>query len=106
GEICEIQDGITVAVVDALKVKLLGKKKADVLKRYTDSREAYELYLRGLSYYLKWTREFFQKAIECFDQAISIDSHYSAAFAVMAECYTELSFFSSAGHWMPNAKEA
>src|SRR5262249_41466301 len=105
-DIFDIQDEITVTVVDALKVKLLGKEKIAVLKRHTNSPEAYELYLRGLSYYVRWTREFFLKAVECFDQAIAIDPHYAAAYAVLAECYTELSFFSSTGGWIPKAKEA
>lgn len=105
-DIFDIQDEITVTVVDALKVKLLGKEKIAVLKRHTNSPEAYELYLRGLAYYVKWTREFFHKAIECFEQAIAIDPRYAAAYAVMAECYTELSFFSSTGDWIPKAKEA
>ena len=105
-DIFDIQDEITVTVVDALKVKLLGREKAVVLKRHTNSPEAYELYLRGLSYYVRWTGEFFHKAVECFDQAIKIDPGYAAAYAVMAECYTELSFFSSAGDWMPKAQQA
>src|SRR2546426_100115 len=44
-DIFDVQDEITLAVVDALKVKLLGEEKAVVLKRYIENTEAYELYL-------------------------------------------------------------
>jgi serine/threonine protein kinase len=62
-DIFDVQDEITLAVVDALKVKLFGQEQAAVLKRHTRSAEAHEFYLRGLSYFMRWTPEFFQKAI-------------------------------------------
>jgi TolB-like protein/predicted Ser/Thr protein kinase len=105
-DIFDVQDEITLAIVDALKVKLLGAKKAAVLKRHTRSPEAHEFYLRGLSYFMRWTPDFFQKAIESFDQAIAIDPRYAPAYAGLAECYTEMSFFGAPREWMPKAKEA
>ena len=45
-DIFDIQDEISLAILDALKVKLLGTEKATVLKRYTDNAEAYKLYLQ------------------------------------------------------------
>jgi len=105
-DIFDVQDEITLAIVDALKVKLLGAKKAAVLKRHTRNPEAHEFYLRGLSYFMRWTPEFFQKAIESFDQAIAIDPRYASAYAGLAECYTEMSFFAAPREWMPKAREA
>jgi tetratricopeptide (TPR) repeat protein len=46
-DIFALQDDITLAVVEALKLKLLGGEKAAVLKRHTVSAEAYELFLKG-----------------------------------------------------------
>jgi TolB-like protein len=46
-DIFDVQDEITLAVIDALKVQLLGKDKAALLKRYTDNTEAYQLYFEG-----------------------------------------------------------
>jgi serine/threonine protein kinase len=106
-DIFDVQDEITLAVVEALKVKLLGDEQATILKRHTRSAEAHEFYLRGLSYFIKWTPEFFQKAIKNFDQAIAIDPYYASAYAGLAEVYTEMSFFSSSpGGYMPKAREA
>lgn len=104
-DIFDVQDEITLAVVEALKVKLFGDEKAAVLKRYTRNAEAHEFYLRGLAYFVKWTPEFFQKAIESFERAIKIDPDYASAYAGLAEACAEMSF-STAGDWMPKARGA
>jgi len=104
-DIFDVQDEITLAVIDALKVKLLGEEKAAVLKRHTTNPEAHEFYLRGLSFFIKFTAEFFQKAIESFEQAIAIDPNYASAYAGLAESYTEMSFFSSP-EWTAKARTA
>ncbi len=105
-DIFDVQDEITLAVVEALKVKLFGQEQAAVLKRHTRNPEAHEFYLRGLSYFIRFTPEFFQKAIKSFDQAIAIDPRYASAYAGLAECYTEMSFFAAPREWMPKAREA
>ena len=49
-DIFDIQDEISLAIVDVLKVKLLEVEKEKLLKRYTDNIEAYNLYQQG--YYI------------------------------------------------------
>ncbi len=106
-DIFDVQDEIAVAVTDALKIKLLGDEKTAVLKRHTQSPEAHEYYLRGLSHFNKWTPHDFEKAIENFERAIEIDVNYASAYAALADAYTELLFFSfSAGDVRPKAREA
>ena len=51
-DIFDVQDEITLAVVDALKLKLLVDEKEELLKRYTKNAEAYQLYLRGRFFFL------------------------------------------------------
>jgi len=106
-DIFDIQDEIAMAVVEALKIKLLGEERATVLKRQTHNAEAYEFYLRGLSHFNKWTPTDFEKAIENFQRAIAIDPNYASAFAALADSFTELSFFSfSVADPGPRAREA
>ncbi len=106
-DIFDVQDEITLAVVEALKVKLFGEEQAAILKRHTTNAEAHEFYLRGLSYFGRFTPEGFQKAIESFKRAIAIDAGYASAHAGLADAYTEMSFFSFApSEWMPKAREA
>ncbi len=106
-DIFDIQDEITLAIVDALKIKLLGKEKAALLKRQTASPEAYEFYLRGLSHFNKWTPSDFEKAIDNFERAINIDPKYALVYAALADAYTELLFFSfSPGDARQKARDA
>lgn len=86
-DIFDVQDEITLAVVDALKVKLLGEEKAAVLKRYTDNTEAYVLYLKGIYYRWKLTPEEFGKCRECFQQAINLDPSFALAYFGLASYY-------------------
>src|SRR5205085_4980706 len=57
-------------------------------------------------FFAKFTPEYFLRAIESFESAIAIDTGYAAAYAGLAECYSELAFFTAPGEWMPKAKEA
>ena len=96
-DIFDIQDEITVSVVDALKSKLLGKggdqllaALVEDLKHYTSDVEAYQLYLHGRFFLNKFTTENSYKAIEYFNQAIEIDSGYALAYAGLADAYIML----------------
>jgi serine/threonine-protein kinase len=92
-DIFDVQDEITLAVVGALKVKLLGEDKAALLKRYTDNTEAYELYLKGRYFYNKYTAEDLQKGIEYFERAIEKEPEYAPAYAGIGFCYGALWYF-------------
>jgi tetratricopeptide (TPR) repeat protein len=92
-DIFDVQDKITLAVVNALKVKLLGDEKEALLKRYTNNAEAYQLYLRGRFFFSKRTPEAFKKAIEYFEQAISLDPSYALAVAGLSDIQTFIGFY-------------
>jgi adenylate cyclase len=93
-DVFDVQDEITLAVVDALKVELLGEEKAAALKRYTDNTEAYELYLKGRYHYNKYTGEGWLKAIEFFESAIAEEPEYAPAYAALASVLDFVWFFS------------
>jgi adenylate cyclase len=90
-DIFDVQDEITLAVMDALKVKLLGEEKVVLLKRYTDNTEAYELYLKGRYHLHKHTADGWIKAIEFFEKVIKNEPEYAPAYAslstVLAFCW-------------------
>jgi len=89
-DIFAIQDEISLAIVDKLKVKLLGEEKAALVKRYTDNLEAYSLYLKGRYHWSKRTPEGIKKAIQHFKQVIEKDPNYALAHAGLADCYSML----------------
>ncbi len=92
-DIFDIQDEIALAIFDALKLKLLGKEKASILKRSTKNPEPYQLYLKGRQNYHLFTSEGYLKAIECYKAAIKIEPTYSEAYAGVASCYLNLWHF-------------
>ena len=100
GDIFAIQDEIALSLMDIVKLKLFGKKKEAVLKRYTDNLEAYQLFLKGRFFVNKFTPDGFFKAIEFFDAAIAEDPTYAIAYAEKAFCYMNLRDF----NWLPSQK--
>lgn len=92
-DIFDIQDEITLAVVAALKVKLLGAKRAAVLKRYTDNTEAYQLYLKGQFHNGKYSEDGWRKAIEYFEQALALEPDYAPAYAGIAAALNALWYY-------------
>ena len=91
-DVFEIQDEIALAIIDVLKVKLLGNEKAVLRKRYTDNVQAYELYLKGRLWNRK-TADGFKRAIGYFEQAIELDSDYAVAYSGLADYHVLLGFY-------------
>lgn len=89
-DVFKIQDEISLAIVDRLKVEILGEEMAALVKRHTEDVEAYNLYLKGRYHWNKRTEVGFKTAIEYFTQAIENDSAYSLAFSGLADCYSML----------------
>lgn len=89
-DVFAIQDEISMAIVDKLKVKLLGKEKEKMLKRYTQNLEAYELYLKGRYHWNRRTPEALRKAMVIFEQVIQKDPNYALTYAGLADCYSML----------------
>lgn len=87
-DIFEIQDEIALAVIAALKVKLLGDEKAGLLNRYRVNTEAYNLYLKGRYYWNQRPRsDAIKKGIQHFQKAIEKDPDFSLAYAGLADAY-------------------
>jgi TolB-like protein/Tfp pilus assembly protein PilF len=100
-DLFSIQDDIAQEIVKALKIKLLGEKEAEIVKRYTENIEAYNLYLKGRYFWNMRTGEGLNKAIENFGQAIQKDPKYAIAYSGLADSYSLLPWY---GRWLP--KEA
>lgn len=86
-------DQISLAVVDNLKIELLGEEKAKLMKRYTDNLEAYNLYVQGRFFWNKRTEDGLNRAIDYFEQALKLDLEYALAYAGIADAYSMLSAY-------------
>jgi TolB-like protein/Tfp pilus assembly protein PilF/predicted Ser/Thr protein kinase len=107
-DIFAIQDEISLAIVDSLKVKLLAGDKTALRKRHTDDPEAYNLYLKGLHFFSKMSAEGFQKAMEFFRAAADKDPGFALAYTGMANIFVSLSTlnFAPPREMWPKAKAA
>jgi adenylate cyclase len=104
-DIFNIQDEISLAIVDRLKVKLLGGEKAVVLKRYTDNTEAYELYLKGRFFWFKFNPEAWKKSRECFELALQKDPNFALAYSGLSDALVAAAVFTPPKEVLPKAKE-
>lgn len=91
-DIFEIQEEIALAIVGALRVKLLGDERAVLRKRYTENAEAYELYLKGRLWNRR-TADGFRSAIGYFQKAIELDNDYAVAYSGLADYHLLLGFY-------------
>jgi TolB-like protein/Flp pilus assembly protein TadD len=73
-----------------------------------EAYEAYDLYLKGRYFWNKRTPQGFERAIECFQQAIAKDPTYARAYAGLADSYALMSGYSLApqNQFMPKARAA
>lgn len=85
-DIFAIQDEITHAIVDQLKVKLLPQEKQLITRPPTDSVEAYTYYLRGRELLNRGSKAGYKAAREQFVKAIELDPSYARAYAGIADC--------------------
>src|SRR5438067_4702726 len=85
-DIFAIQDDITHAIVEQLKVKLLPQEKKSIGQTPTDSVEAYTYYLRGRQFMQRHSKSNYQLARRMFAKAVELDPLYARAYAGIADC--------------------
>jgi len=84
------QREIATTITQKLQLKLAGDETKGITKKYTDSNEAYQLYLRGRYSFAKRTKPDMLAAIDYFQQAIKIDPKFALAYARISETYGSL----------------
>ena len=83
-DVFAIQEEISLAIVKNLKIRLLGKEKVAIEKRYTKNPEAYNLYLKGIFCAKRITDEGNLEASEYFKQALKLDPDYALPYYGLA----------------------
>jgi tetratricopeptide (TPR) repeat protein len=97
-------------IVEKLRLKVSGEEQG-LAKHYTESNEAYQLYLRGRFYWNKRTEEGMRKSLEYYQQAIQTDPNFALAYSGVADAYDLLGASDATGAMppdeaMPKAKAA
>jgi len=85
-DIFAIQDEITHAIVEQLKVKLLPEEKKVIGQAPTESVEAYTYYLRGRQFLHRHSKSYYLLAKRMFAKAVELDPLYARAYAGIADC--------------------
>ena len=90
-DIFAVQDEITSSIVDQLKKTMsLRKPTESLVKATTKNIDAYNLYLKGLFYWNKWSPDFVLRAITYFEKAVNICPDFALSYARLSACYLYL----------------
>ncbi|MFC2123469.1 adenylate/guanylate cyclase domain-containing protein [Bacteroidota bacterium] len=98
-DVFAMQEEISLAITDNLKINLLGKERKAITKRYTEDLEAYNLYLKGIYCAHLFTPEGFKEGMNYFERAIKIDPNFALPYYGMAYIFIKITFF---GNMAPN----
>jgi len=95
------------SVAAAIRPKLGNEQESHITKRYTESPEAYQLYLKGRYFWNERTEADIKKAIRYFNHALEKDPNYALAYAGLADSYALINYYdgSPPSDSFPKARE-
>ncbi len=85
-DIFELQDQVASNVVGAIEPKLRQSEIERATRKPTDSLDAYDLYLRAIAQFHKYTEEGMREAVALAKNALAIDPSYAPAAAMIGLC--------------------
>jgi TolB-like protein/Tfp pilus assembly protein PilF len=89
-DLLAVQSEISREIAEKLHLHLTAGERRQLDKRETVNPQAYELLLKGRFYGNKGGTENWKKAVEYFQQAISIDPAYALAYTELSRLYVNL----------------
>ncbi len=89
-DIFAIQTEVALNIAEALQAQLSPAERAKIRRLPTNDMTAYQLYVQGRGNLMRFTGEGFRSALAYFQQAVERDPRYAAAYAGIAQAYTEL----------------
>lgn len=98
-DILTMVNELSTCISEKLLSSLTEQEKKHLNKRYTQSAEAYQLYLKGRFYRSRRTGAGFKKAIDSFEKAIEIDPNYALAQSSLADSYVAFDFYGILPPW-------
>jgi serine/threonine-protein kinase len=92
-DVFAIQEDIAGAIVATLEGHLETSRPRRVVRRYTESLTAFELYLRGRYEGRHRSRHGLLRGIEYFERAVSADPDYALAYVGLADFYSLMAWY-------------
>jgi len=93
-DIFAVQDEISLEIVDKLKLKLLKGERTKVLKRHTENKDAYNLFLKGRYFWNRRNEGDLKRAIGCYHEAVEKDPKYSLPYLGIADHFIMMGLWS------------
>jgi TolB-like protein/class 3 adenylate cyclase/Tfp pilus assembly protein PilF len=86
-DIFEVQDEIASSISNKMRESLhIYRTKPQDAKPPTENIDAYNLYLKGMFYWNKWTPQHVQKAVNIFEEVIKIEPEFALAYTGLSAC--------------------
>ena len=107
-DVFALQDRVSERVAAALSLKLTGEEKRGLSKRYTESAEAYQYYLKGKHHWMTFQRADLMASLNYYNEALKKDPGYALAYCGLSNTYQVISLYGPlpATEAHPKAKEA
>jgi DNA-binding winged helix-turn-helix (wHTH) protein/TolB-like protein len=90
-DIFAVQDSIAERVAGALALQLSGQEKEQLVKHYTNSPEAYQLYMKGQLIWNRRSQNWIDQSLASYRQALEKDPDFALAHIGVADSYIMLS---------------
>lgn len=82
-----MQQELGTAVAQQIRLRLSPERLASLAQRHSHNAEAYDLYLRGRSYWNQLTPPSTRRAMVFYEQATTLDPGYALAWSGMADAF-------------------
>lgn len=107
-DVLKLHSEVARTIAQEIKVTLTPKEHARMVEARPVNPEAYQAYLKGRFHWNKRTPDGLQKAVEYFEQAVSLDPDWPLGYAGLADAYLGMSIWASMrpGEAIPKARAA
>lgn len=89
----DIESDVALEIARALEIQLSLTERTSIEERGTDSDEAYDLYLRGLYEWLKYSPASLRRGNELFRQAVDLDPGFAKAWSALGGSFAGMGNF-------------
>ena len=84
-----IQSDVAEKIANALQVELSPEEKERLVKKPTENLTAYDYYLRGREYYVRYRKQDNERSIELFKKALEFDPDFALAYSGLGDSYCQ-----------------
>ncbi|UCC40410.1 MAG: tetratricopeptide repeat protein, partial [Candidatus Aminicenantes bacterium] len=84
-----IQSDVAEKIANTLQVELSPEEKEQLAKKPTENLTAYDYYLRGREYYVRYRKQDNERAIELFKKALEFDPDFPLAYSGLGDSYAQ-----------------